>query len=326
MLKESDEILRYDKVTDSNLQDRYLHDIVEQAPPFQQAAKDRLNTRIAMLVDLYARCVTHGDAVEGRRQLKLHQREQIAWERDTVWRQMISQARRGEDSTVPMGGTLVVEPEKGLLNLPTPAGRLKITAKRLYLLLAIAVFAVLLSVKVVEGAEANKCFAILTFATILWATEAIPLFVTSTLIPLLLVVLRVIRTPDGDVLTPPAATKYVLSRPEVAVVLTLLASYRHVFSVMFSPTIMLLIGGFTIASALSKTAIDRVLITRVLSLAGERPSTVLLAFMGVACFASMWISNVAAPTLCFTLIQVRPPPSRRPFRPRRRHQNAQELR
>ena len=68
---------------------------------------------------------------------------------------------------------------------------------------------------------------------------------------------------------------------------------------------MLLIGGFTIASALSKTAIDRVLITRVLSVAGERPSTVLLAFMGVACFASMWISNVAAPTLCFTLIQVR---------------------
>lgn len=72
---------------------------------------------------------------------------------------------------------------------------------------------------------------------------------------------------------------------------------------MFSPTIMLLIGGFTIASALSKTAIDRVLITRVLSLAGTRPSIVLLAFMGVACFASMWISNVAAPTLCFSLIQ-----------------------
>lgn len=85
---------------------------------------------------------------------------------------------------------------------------------------------------------------------------------------------------------------------------------------------MLLIGGFTIASALSKTNLDRVLITRVLSLAGTRPNTVLLAFMGVSCFASMWIrrvtdlplvnsanlniydSNVAAPTLCFTLIRV----------------------
>jgi len=55
---------------------------------------------------------------------------------------------------------------------------------------------------------------------------------------------------------------------------------------------MLLIGGFTISSALSKTNIDRVLITRILSLAGTRPSTVLLTFMGVSCFASMWIRLV----------------------------------
>jgi phosphate transporter len=61
---------------------------------------------------------------------------------------------------------------------------------------------------------------------------------------------------------------------------------------MFSPTIMLLIGGFTISSALSKTNIDRVIVTRVLSLAGTRPSTLLLAFMGVSCFASMWIRRV----------------------------------
>ena len=85
------------------------------------------------------------------------------------------------------------------------------------------------------------------------------------------------------------------------------AIYEMAFRKFLKNMPMLLIGGFTIASALSKTAIDRVLITRVLSLAGERPSTVLLAFMGVACFASMWISNVAAPTLCFTLIQVRSP-------------------
>lgn len=58
---------------------------------------------------------------------------------------------------------------------------------------------------------------------------------------------------------------------------------------MFSPTILLLIGGFTIAAALSRSNIDRVLITRVLSLAGTRPNIVLLAFMGVSCFASMWI-------------------------------------
>ncbi|KAI9001489.1 Sodium/sulfate symporter [Trametes punicea] len=292
---------KYDKVTDSNLQDRYLHDVVEQAPPFQQTTKDKLNGKITLLVDLYAHCVTRGDTVEARRQLKLHQREHIAWERDTVWRQMISQARRGvsdDNGIMTMGGSLIIEPERGLLNVQTPVGRVKLTSHMLSALIAIIVFVVLLNVQMVQGTEANKCLAILVFATILWATEAIPLFVTSTLIPMLLVILRVIRSPDGDPLDPPAATK-------------------HVFSVMFSPTIMLLIGGFTIASALSKTAIDRVIITKVLSLAGTRPSIVLLAFMGVACFASMWISNVAAPTLCFTLIQpiLRTLPPRSSFAP-----------
>ncbi|KAH9948583.1 Sodium/sulfate symporter [Amylocystis lapponica] len=279
---------KYDKVTDSELQDQYLHDVVEQAGPFTQASKDKLDGTIHVLLSLYTKCVTRGDFTAAQRQLKMHQREHIAWERDTVWRQMIGSARRGEgDSPGPhtLGGSLVLEPEKGLLNVQTPAGRIKFTPKHLYMAVAVAVFIILLNVQTVDGIEANRCLAILVFATILWASEAIPLFVTSIFVPLLLVCLRVIRSADGEErLSTPDATKYV-------------------FSVMFSPTIMLLIGGFTIASALSKTAIDRVLITRVLSLAGTRPSTVLLAFMGVACFASMWISNVAAPTLCFSLIQ-----------------------
>ncbi len=199
---------------ESNLQDRYLHDVVEQAAPFQQASKDKLNNTISLLTDLYARCVTHGDPVEARRQLKLHQREHIAWERDTVWRQMINQARRGEDGAgmMTMGGSLIVEPEpeKGLLNVQTPAGRVKLTTKQLYLVAAFVVFTVLLNIDYIDGAEANKCFAILVFATILWATEAIPLFVTSTFIPFLLVVFRVIRDADGNTLPAPAATKCVL--------------------------------------------------------------------------------------------------------------------
>ena len=135
--------------------------------------------------------------------------------------------------------------------------------------------------------------------------QAIPLFVTSIMVPFLLALLRTIRSSDGkdERLSTSAASKLVYFSP----VLDPGCSWdlRYIFSVMFSPTIMLLIGGFTIASALSKTSIDRVLITRVLSFAGTKPSTVLLSVMGVSCFASMWISNVAAPTLCFTLIRVR---------------------
>ncbi|KAF8261363.1 SPX domain-containing protein [Lactarius quietus] len=213
---------------------------------------------------LYAKCVTDGDAAAAQRYLKLHLREHIAWERDTVWRQMIGRERRGENGT-PLGAPLDTTVEKAF-EVSTRVGRVRLGRRKAWVISSALVFATLLNVQTVEGEEANRCFAVLVFATLLWATRfAIPLFVTSTMIPALLVC--------------------------------------WIFSVMFSPTIMLLIGGFTIAAALSKTNIDRVLITRVLSLAGTRPSVVLLAVMGVACFASMWISNVAAPTLCFTLVR-----------------------
>ncbi|KZV90857.1 Sodium/sulfate symporter [Exidia glandulosa HHB12029] len=291
---------KYDKITEHDLKLRYMQSFVDPAPPFQQSTRDELAQALVRLVDLYAKCVTHGDTSAANKQLRVHQREHVVWERDTVWRRMIAAERRGDHGGAV--GALVDGVEAAaastLAALPTPLGRFYLTRRKAFLILAIVTFVVLLNVPLIEGQEENRCFAILSVATILWATEAIPLFVTSMAVPLLTVTLRVFRDKDGNALAPPDGTKYV-------------------FSVMFSPTIMLLIGGFTIASALSKTNIDRFLITRLLSFAGTRPSTVLLAFMGVACFASMWISNVAAPTLCFTLIRpiLRTLPPKAPFAP-----------
>ncbi|EUC64788.1 transporter, divalent anion:Na+ symporter (DASS) family protein, partial [Rhizoctonia solani AG-3 Rhs1AP] len=267
------------------LKDHYMHDIVEKAAPFIQQSKDRLNNAISRTINLYAKCVTRGDHSAALRQLRVHQREHIVWERDTVWRQMIGKERRGEGADGRVKALGLGHVDSQAEPLLTVCG-LKLTKRKLVLFLAIVLFVTLLNVRMVEGKEANRCLAILVFATVLWATEAIPLFITSMGVPLLVVCLRVIRGPEPEnkQLSAEDATKYI-------------------FSVMFSPTIMLLIGGFTIASALSKTNIDRVLITRVLSVAGTRPSVVLLSFMAVSCFASMWISNVAAPTLCFTLIK-----------------------
>lgn len=78
----------------------------------------------------------------------------------------------------------------------------------------------------------------------------------------------------------------------------------YIFSAMWTPVIMLLLGGFTIAAALSKYDIAKRIATFVLSKAGTKPRTVLVTNMFVAAFASMWISNVAAPVLCFSIIQV----------------------
>ncbi|PFH46462.1 hypothetical protein AMATHDRAFT_69824 [Amanita thiersii Skay4041] len=334
-------IKKYDKVVGSELQSHYLQNVVQPSYPFTQTTKDNLNSVIDSLIALYAKCVTYNDHARAKAQLRTFQREQIAWERDTVWRLMIGRERRGEvgdigasaelglglgllgasegggmggiaggsvmdvDEAIGGGGATLVRvrtPEPGLVEIPLPVRvfgrsrssgakrRIKITKRRVWAGLAVGLLVGLLKrgvIRDVDGVvkeEANACFAVLMFCTVLWASEAIPLFVTSLFVPLLLVVLRVIKDDDGARLSTPDATKFV-------------------FSVIFSPTIMLLIGGFTISSALSKTNIDKVLITRVLSMAGTRPPTVLLAFMGVSCFASMWISNVAAPTLCFTLIR-----------------------
>jgi phosphate transporter len=159
-------------VTYSELKDRYLHNVVEVSPPFTQVAKDRLDLNINRLLDLYTKCVTHGDEAAARHQLRLHQRENIVWERDTVWRQMIGQQRRGEaDNHDVSGATLVQGPEPTVMDFPTPVGRFKITKRSIFKVVAVAVFVLLLKVQVVEGREANRCFAILSLCTILWATE-----------------------------------------------------------------------------------------------------------------------------------------------------------
>ena len=77
---------------------------------------------------------------------------------------------------------------------------------------------------------------------------------------------------------------------------------KKIFADMFGPVIMLLLGGFSIAAALSKQNIAKSLAAAVLGRAGSKPVWVLLANMFVSTFSSMWISNVAAPVLCFSLI------------------------
>lgn len=118
--------------------------------------------------------------------------------------------------------------------------------------------------------------------------QAIPLFVTSLIIPFLSVILNVVRSDD-------VPHKRLDAKHATA----------YVFSSMWTPVIMLLLGGFTLAAALSKCKIDKRIATFVLSKAGTKPKTVLLANMLVAAFASMLISNVAAPVLCFSIIEVR---------------------
>lgn len=300
---------KFDKVTECQLQKKYMSNVLLKTYPFCDETQTKLDEALQSIIPLYARVMTRGDTHEALRQLRIQLREHVVWERNTIWRDMIGLERKGWSGAgtglnarrASLGGgtgldrPIVVQkeledPDEMAQTLSTPLGRVRLpnwlSKEIVGGIVAVAAFIGILLSNFGDRVEERNCLAILVFASIFWALEVIPLFATSLLVPFLIVVLRVLRSTDSE------------DRR-----LTAVEGSKFIFSQMFTGTIVLLVGGFTLAGALSKQNIDKILASKVLHLAGTRPAAVLLAYMGVACFASMWISNVAAPVLCFSLIQ-----------------------
>jgi len=296
---------KYDKTLDRNLKSAYVKSKVDRAYPFLASTLARVSEQITEMEKVYADVVTRKNIEKARKELRLHLREHVVWERNTVWREMIGIERKAQAATLGLRQTVLGretdprkarllgdEPEQMTTDVDTPIGRYKcprflFSSTFLTLVAIILLFIILLTIPIMEQPEQQNCFALVVFVSLLWATEAIPLFVTSLLVPFFAVLLRVVRSEN---------------KPHRRLDTKQAASF--VFSAMWSSVIMLLLGGFTIAAALSKYNIAKVMATFVLSKAGTRPRTVILTSMFVAMFASMWISNVAAPVLCFSIIQV----------------------
>jgi phosphate transporter len=141
-------------------------------------SRARLADAQSALLQLYSKCVTHGDTAAAQRFLKLNLREHIAWERDTVWRQMIGRERRGEGGT-PLGAPVDTTEEKAF-ELKTRVGLVRFSRRNAWAVLSAFVFTILLNVQTVDEEEANRCFAVLVFATLLWATEVCQAFFSLT--------------------------------------------------------------------------------------------------------------------------------------------------
>ncbi|CAG8603530.1 11404_t:CDS:2, partial [Acaulospora morrowiae] len=280
---------KYDKVTDSNLRGSYMNTVVSAAYSFRPSTKQTLEEKILKVQEIYANLCTNADMDIAMRELKIHLREFIVWERNTIWRDIIGLERRSHAVGIKAPVTVDKLAESGA-KVKTPFGEFSVSDtfwRDIFLLiLCIAAFLILLNLNLFKKEEQRNCFALLVFASLLWSTEVIPLFVTSLLIPLMVVCLGVLREDKA---------------PHIR--LDAVVAAKYIFSSMFSPVIMLLLGGFSIAGALSKYHIAKIMATYVLSKAGTKPHFVLLANMLVATFASMWISNVAAPVLCLSLIQ-----------------------
>ncbi|CUF95375.1 sodium/sulphate symporter, putative [Bodo saltans] len=114
-------------------------------------------------------------------------------------------------------------------------------AKWRFVLLSAIVFGAAMSSPIfVEHAAAHKCFALFALVVTMWITEAIPFFCTAMLIPIVAVPLGILRDPtSGEVASPVISSRIMLS---------------HVFDHVQ----ILVLGGLTIAKALSKVRLEDV--------------------------------------------------------------------
>lgn len=255
----------------------------------RSAIAEDLQPAMHHLIDLYADVCCHGDKAIAMADLARLRRDRIVWDRNTIWRDMMAMERRttGAHAVDPIVGGLAMVPSDHVHTIP-PWQRWR----QLVLLgLCVAVFvAILCAPPLLDdsdgmGAMKQRCLGVFVFSSMLWALEVFPLFVTSLFIPFLVVLLGVL----GD----PAHPGRPLPAKEAATL---------VFHTMFSQVIGLLLGGFAIAGSLSKFDIAKMTAVAMLRRSGSRPNVVLFANMVVACFASMWISNVAAPVLCYGIM------------------------
>lgn len=178
---------KYDKILDRKLKSSYLSQYVDTAYPFQQSTMNNLGNNISQVEVAYSRICTKGDVAEAKRELRLHLREHVVWERNTVWREMIGIERKAQAANLGIGQMLGRhtdgkvrlqgdEPETELKEVETPIGRYRcprwLLSSTFYVLLGIlAVFFVLLFVPFMDKPEQQNCLALVILVSLLWATE-----------------------------------------------------------------------------------------------------------------------------------------------------------
>lgn len=169
------------------------------------------------------------------------------------------------------------------------------TAKLIKLLFALTVGIVLWALPTevfgIEGLTIveQRVIAIFCFATMMWVTEAIPSWTTSVAI----VVTLLYACSDS------ALTWLISDDPER---MGTLISYKDIMACYANPIIMLFIGGFILAIAATKSGLDVKLAKVLLKPFGKKSENVLLGFLLVTGFFSMFLSNTATAAMMLTFL------------------------
>ena len=152
----------------------------------------------------------------------------------------------------------------------------------------------------------QRVIAIFLFAAVMWLTEAIPSWCTSVVI-----IVVMLFTITGNGLEPLVERLPVLgddgqqllkNGEPVTTLAYKYASYKSIMACFANPTIMLFIGGFILAIALTKTGLDVVLAKKLLAPFGSKPSIVLLGFIMVTALFSAFVSNTATAAMMLAFL------------------------
>lgn len=181
---------KYDKILDRSLKSKYVEMFVTPSYPFRPDTIKHIEENIRRMEQAYADVVTQGDVSIAKKELRLHLREHVVWERNTVWREMIGIERKAQAANMGLRRTLLGadnDPAKARLQgdddeipdmkeVQTPLGRYRcptwlFSSTMLTLVVIVAVFFVLLFVPILKKVEQQNCLAMLVLVSLLWATE-----------------------------------------------------------------------------------------------------------------------------------------------------------
>ncbi len=136
----------------------------------------------------------------------------------------------------------------------------------------------------------QRLISIFVFATLMWVFEAVPAWTTSVLIVALLL------------LTVSDSSLWFFRQGYSPEELGQAVKYKSIMHCFADPIIMLFIGGFILAIAATKSGLDVLLARVMLKPFGTQSRYVLLGFILVTAFFSMFLSNTATAAMMLTFL------------------------
>jgi sodium-dependent dicarboxylate transporter 2/3/5 len=141
----------------------------------------------------------------------------------------------------------------------------------------------------------HRLLAIFVLAALLWILEPVPVFATSILI----ITLELMMISDKGLYLFRLFNDGTTSE---AMAVDGMLHYNDIFAAFSSPIIVLFLGGFALAIAANKYALDTNLARVLLKPFGTKPSTIMLGLMMITALFSMFMSNTATTVMMLSLL------------------------